>query len=36
MLYFRFNSSVQRFFLATLLVTNSFCSNAALEALVED
>lgn len=31
-----FNSSVQRFFLATRLVTNSFCYNAALTAAVEN
>lgn len=31
-----FNSSVQRFFLATPLVTNSFCRNTALRAAVED
>lgn len=31
-----FSSSVQRFFLATLLVTNSFCSNAALRAVLEN
>lgn len=29
-----FSSSVQRFFLATLLVTNPVCSNAALRAMV--